>query len=258
MLNWPFLRTVGIITVSISLCLEAWLTVLLLRRRVHERFQLFVSYIAVAALASLARLGLIHFLWVHFYAYWASELLLILLSLAALNQVFWWTYRGFDFIWWFRPLYYGAILLALGVTIRMAIVHPPVQALPIISFIVDAELTANMVRTGIAALFAALVRPMAIRFQRYPFGIILGFGVSSVGPVVAYLAFSVFGTKGKTFADLVSSASYIIALIIWLRIFSLPDTTLEPWEPPIPSEEMQGTVNGYLEALGVRKKKDTE
>lgn len=249
------MRIFGIITLSISLCLEAWLTWLLIRQRVHERFQLFVSYIAVAGLASLLRLLLLHFVYVHFFVYWASELLLMLLSIAALNQVFWYTYRGFDFIWWFRPLYYGAILLALGVTIRMAIVSPPLVSHPIISFIVDAGLAANMVRAGIVAVFAAMVRPMGVRFQRYAFGIILGFGFSSFAPCVAYLAISAFGTKVKAFADILASLSYIVALVIWLRVFSLPDTKLTKWEPPIPPEEMAGTVEGYLKAMGVRKRK---
>jgi hypothetical protein len=253
------LRIVGIITVSISLCLEAWLVWLLVRQRVHERFQLFVSYIAVAGLASLLRLVVLHFVLVHFFVYWASELLLMLLSIAALNQVFWHTYSGFDFIWWFRPLYYGAILLALGLTIRAAIVSPPVVSHPLISFIVDAELAANMVRAGIVAVFAAMVRPMVVRFQRYAFGIILGFGFSSFPPCVAYISISAFGTRVKAFADIMASLSYIVALIVWLRVFSLPDTKLTKWEPPIPPEEMAGTVESYLKAFGItRKRKRTK
>jgi len=247
--------TLPIATLPIALCLEIWLAVLLYRRRVYERFQLFFSYIVISVPVTLVRVLTINHYFAYFYMYWASELLLILLSIAALDQVFWWTFRGFDSIWWLRPLYYGAILLALGVTIRMAIVSPPVLKHPIISFIVDAEITANMVRAGIVALFASLVKPMIVRFQRYPFGIILGFGFSSVGPCIAYIAFSAFGTKVTAFKDLIQSVSYIVALVIWLRIFSLPDTKLTRWEPPIPPEDMAGTVESYLKAFGVRKRK---
>jgi hypothetical protein len=238
--------------------LEAWLVLLLIRRRAQERFQLFVSYMAGAAVASLARLLLLHFVYVHFFTYWASELLLVLLSIAALNQIFWYTYHGFDFIWWFRPLYYGIILLALGLTVRAAIASPPLVSHPLISFIVDAELAANMVRTGIVALFSAMVRPMVVRFQRYSFGIILGFGFSSVGPCIAYIAFSIFGTRVKAFTDFMSAFSYIVALIVWLRVFSLPDTKLTKWDPPIPPEQMLGTVEGYMKAMGIRKRKRTK
>jgi len=187
--------------------------------------------------------------------YWVSDSLLILLSIAALNQVFWRTYKGFEFIWWFRPLYYGAIALALGITIRMAIVSPTVQSHPILSFIVDAEIAANVVRAGIVALFEAMVKPMAIRFQRYPFGIIVGFGVSSIVPVLAFFSIYVSGTKYEYPARILSGLSYIAALVIWLRVFSLPDTRPGKMEPPIPPGQMQSTVQGYLEALGVSRKR---
>lgn len=247
--------TLPIATLPIALCLEIWLAVLIFRRQAYKLAPVFFSYIVISVPVSLVRVLTINHYHVYFYVYWASDLLLILLSLSALDQIFWYTYRGFDSIWWLRPLYYGAILVALGVTIRMAIVSPPLVAHPVISFIVDAEITANMVRGGIVALFAALVKPMVVRFQRYPFGIILGFGVSSVGPSIAYFAFSAFGTKVTAFKDLMQSVSYIVALVIWLWIFSRPDTKLTKWEPPIPPEEMLDTVEGYMKALGVRKRK---
>lgn len=220
----------------------------------QERFPPFVGYIGISVLVSLSRLAIFHYLYPRYFVYWVSELLLILLSIVALNQVFWYTYRGFDFIWWFRPLYYGSIAVALGVTVRMAIVSPTVQAHPILSFIVDAEIAANMVRAGIVALFEAIAKPMAVRFQRYPFGIILGFGVSSIVPVLAFFAIHVSGTKYEYPARIFSGLSYIAALIIWLRIFRLPDTTPKRVEPPIPPREMQSTVQGYLEALGIFEK----
>jgi len=249
------LNVIPLVALPLALCLEIWLAVLLYRRRVNKQFQVFFSYIVISVLASLARLLTVNHYAVYYYVYWASELLLILLSLSALNQVFWYTFRGFDFIWWFRPLYYGAIALALGITIRMAIVSPTVQAHPILSFIVDAEIAANVVRAGIVALFEAMVKPMAVRFRRYPFGIIVGFGVSSIVPVLAFFSIYVSGTKYEYPARILSGLSYIAALIIWLRIFSLPDTTPTKMEPPIPPGQMQSTVQGYLEAFGVSRKR---
>ena len=254
-----FITLLPIATLPIALCLEIWLAVLLYRRQVHKLAPVFFSYVVISVPVSLVRLLTLQHYAVYFFVYWTSELLLILLGLTALNQVFWYTYRGFDAIWWLRPLYYGVILVALGVTIRMAIVSPPVLQHPIFSFILDATITATMVRSGIVALFAALVKPMVVRFQRYPFGIILGFGVTSVGPSIAYFVFSAFGTKMAGFNSIMISVSYIIALVIWLRIFSLPDTKPAKWEPPIPPEEMWDTVEGYMKALGVsrkRKRKD--
>jgi hypothetical protein len=242
-------------TLPIALCLEVLLAVLLYRRRVYKLAPVFFSYIVISIPVSLARLLTITHYNIYYFVYWASELLLILLSLTALNQVFWLVYDPVRFIWWFRWLYYGAILLALGVTIRRAIISPPVTEYPVIGFIVDAEITANLVRAGIVALFAAMVNPMAVRFQRYPFGIILGFGASSLGPCLSYFLFSIFGTRVERYTDLLAAVSYIVALIMWLRVFSLPDTKLTRIEPPIPPEQMRGTVDSYLEALGFSRRK---
>ncbi|HET9366383.1 MAG TPA: hypothetical protein VFP71_15360, partial [Candidatus Angelobacter sp.] len=239
------LITLRIASLPVAFCLELWLSVLLYRRRVYKLAPVFFSYIAASVVVSLARLLTINHYDIYYFVYWASEALLILLSLSALNQVFWLVYEPVRFIWWFRLLYYGAILIALGVTIRAAIVSPPLPDYPEISFIVDAEITANIVRAGIVALFAAMVNPMAVRFQRYPFGIILGFGASSLGPCISYFIFSVFGTKVQRYTDLVAALSYIAALLMWLRIFSLPDTKLTRIEPPIPPEEMWSTVDSY-------------
>jgi hypothetical protein len=248
----------SLITLVVALCLEIWLSVLLYRRCVYKLAPVFFSYIAASVIVSLARLVTINYPGIYYHLYWASELLLILLSLSALDQVFWLTYAPVRYLWWFRLLYYGAIFIALVVTIRQAIVSPPFPGFPEISFIVDAEITANLVRAGIVALFAAMVNPMAVRFQRYSFGIILGFGASSIGPVLAFLVISVFGTKYAYGARLFSALSYIVALIMWLRIFSLPDTKLTRIEPPIPPEEMWGTMDKYLEAFGIPRKRKSK
>jgi len=252
------IRFIQIATLPAAVCLEVWLSVLLYRRRVHKLSSAFVSYIVASVLVSLVRVLTVNHYQVYYIVYWASELLLILLSLAALNQVFWLIYRGFDAIWWLRPLYYAAILVALGVTIRMAIVSPPVVNHPLVSFMLDAEITANIVRAGIVALFSALVKPMAVRSQRYAFGIILGFGISSIGPSIAYFVFSAFGTKVVRTTDLISILSYIVALVFWLSVFNRPDTKLSKWEPPIPPEDMWDTIDGYLKAFGLSRKRKTK
>lgn len=248
-------RFIQLATLPVAVYLEVWLSVLLYRRRVYKLSPVFVSYIAVSVLVSLVRVLTVNYYQVYYFVYWASELLLILLSLSALNHVFWNIYEDVRFLWWFRAIYYGALLVALGVTIRMAIVSPPVLKNPFISFTIEAEIAANIVRASIVAVFAAMIEPMTVEFQRYPFGIMLGFGVSSLGPCIGYIIFSVLGTKATRFTDVISTVSYIVGLIIWLWIFSKPDTELKHMEPPIPPEEMMSRLQGYLKALGFSGKR---
>lgn len=249
------LEAISLITLIISLALEIWLGMLLVRRFVQKDFPLFVAFIVISIPISTARLLTASYYHAYYYLFWSSEAVLILLSVSALNQVFWRIYEGFRFLWWFRLIYYGAIALALAIAIRNAILNPPVQQHPEIALIVDAEIAANMVRAGIVAVFAVMVRPMVIEFRRYPFGIIAGFGASSLGPVLAFFALSVSGKKYESFARIFSVLSYMVALVIWLRMFSLPDTEEKEWKPPIPPEEMANTVRGYIDALGFSGKK---
>ncbi len=245
----------SLVSILVSLCLEIWLAVRLYRRRVYKPYSVFFSYIAASVAVSLARLATQPFYSVYYFAYWASELLMILLSLSALHQVFWDIYEDVRFLWWFRAIYYGALLIALGITVRMAIVSSPVSNDPLVSFTVEAEITANIVRASIVAVFTAMIEPMTVEFQRYPFGIMLGFGASSLGPCIGYILFSVFGTKATRSTDVISTVSYIVGLVIWLWIFSKPDTELKHIEPPIPPEEMMGRLQGYLKALGFSGKR---
>ncbi len=247
--------TFSLISLLVSLCLELWLIVRLYRRRVYKSYPVFFSYISASVAVSLARLAVHPFYGIYYYVYWASELLLILLSLSALNQVFWYIYEDVRFLWWFRAIYYGALLIALGLTIRMAIVSPPVLKNPLVSLTLDTEIAANIIRASIVGVFAVMIDPMTVEFERYPFGIMLGFGASSLGPCIGYIIFSAFGTKATRSTDVISTVSYIVGLIIWLWIFSKPDTELKHMEPPIPPEEMMSRLQSYLRALGFSGKR---
>jgi hypothetical protein len=236
--------TISLITLITSLALEIWLGILLFRRNVKKDFPLFVPFIVISIPVSAARLLTAPWYPAYYYVFWASEVLLIVLSVSALNQVFWKTYEGFRFLWWFQLIYYGGIAVALAIAIRSAIVSPPVRQYPEIAIIVDSEIAANMVRAGIVGIFAVMVRPMVIEFRRHAFGIVAGFGVASLGPCIGYIIFSVLGTKATRSTDIISNVSYIVGLIIWLWIFSLPDTEEKEWKPPIAPEDMARAVHG--------------
>src|SRR5438270_12829915 len=135
MLNRPI--TFSLISLLVSLCLEIWLAACLYRRHVYKPYSVFFTYIVASVAVSLARLAIHPYYSIYYFVYWASELLLILLSLTALNQVFWDMYEDVRFLWWFRAIYYGSLLIALGLTIRMALVSPPVLKQPILSFILE-------------------------------------------------------------------------------------------------------------------------
>lgn len=178
----------------------------------------------------------------------------MLLSLAALHEVFHWMFEGFYRLWWFQLFYYGTLILVLGVAIRNAVVSPPVQAHPVISLILDVNIALNFVLAGIVGLFVALHGLLATEFRRYAYGIVIGFGFSSAGSLLGYLARSEFGTKLETFARYSSAVGYILGVIVWVASFSSTEPQ-DKWEPPMSPERMLEEVQGYLKALGVSGRK---
>ena len=241
------------IVLSISLGLELWLLVLLLRRDVRRHFPVFFSFGLALAPVTLARLLTLSDYPAYFLVFWWSSAILVLLGLAALHEVFRWTYEGFYQFWWFRLVYFGTIAVVLLVTARNAVVNPPVQAHPLVGLILNMGIAVNLLQAGIAALFGMLAKPLAIEHRRYPFGIVAGFAISSLGPFIGYLVRSIFGKNLDTFAQNASAVAYILGLVIWVAAFARPEPEEKAWTPPMPPEEMLGLVQGYLQALGVKK-----
>lgn len=245
----------NVVELSISVILEIWLIVLQLRRKAQRVFPVFVIFAGAEAASMSARLIVISSYHTYFYVYWFTEAVLLPLSLFALHEVFHWIFEGFYRLWWFRLFYYGTIAAALAVAVRNAFVSPPVQAHPIISLILDVNIAVNFVRMGIVGLFALLDKLLLVQFRRYAHGIIVGFGVSSAGPLIAYLAFSIFGTKLESFTRNTVAVAYILGVAIWVASFIRPEPEETEWKPPMSPDQMLEIVQGYLAGLGISRRR---
>lgn len=244
--------TTNLIKLAVSLALEICLLILLLRRRIHVLFPVFVACIALTVPSTLARLLTTNHYLAYFYTYWSTDAMLSVLSLAALHEAFHEVFAGLFRLWWFRLFYYGTILAVLAIAISNAIQHPPVQAHPIISLILDTSIAINFVRMGIIGLFVVFDRLLDMDYDRYATGIVVGFGISSVGSLLGFLAFSVFGTKLNSFARNAPTVAYILGLIVWIITFIPRQPEEVERKPPMSPEQMLEEVQGYLRALGIR------
>ena len=244
----------NLIKLAVSLLLEVWLVILLFKRRIRALFPVFLVFVLYATLITAARLLTSFHYRTYFFVFWWTEAFLLLLSLAALHEVFYWMFEGFYRLWWFRLFYYGTVALVLGIAVRNAFVSPPVQAHRVISLILDVNIGANFVLAGIVALFAVLQRLLVIEFRRQGYGIIVGFGLSSAGSLLGYFARSGLGTKAESFARYSSAVGYILGVAIWVASFIRPEPE-DKWEPPMSPERMMEEVQGYLGAIGISKKR---
>jgi hypothetical protein len=244
-----------LLELSISLMLELWLVTLLFKRGVRRHFPMFFYFTLYAAAATAARLLASAHYRTYFYTFWWTEALLLVLSLAALHEVFHWMFVGFYQLWWFRLFYYGAIALVLGIAVRNAVVNPPAQAHRVISLVLNISIAVDLVQAGIVSLFYIFRRLLVVEFRRYAYGIVVGFGITSTGPLLGYLARSEFGTKVETFAVHSAAVAYILGAAAWITTFIRPEPEEEEWLPPMSPERMLEEAQSYLRAVGIAKRK---
>lgn len=248
------MQTSDLVELAISLAFETWLLVLLFRRGVRRHFPIFLVYVICALVSTCVRLLAFRHYRSYFYTYWCTEAVLLPLSLAALHEVFHWMFAGFYRVWWFRLLYYGTIAAVLAVAVRNALVSPPIQAHPVIGMILNISIAVNFVRMGIVSLFIVLQKLLITELRRYAYGIVIGFGFSSAGSLLGYLARSEFGTKVETFTRYASAVGYILGVIIWVASFMRPEPE-DKWQPPMSPERMLEEVQSYMGALGFSRRR---
>jgi len=239
----------NLIQLTISLSLEIWLAILLLRRKAHSHFRIFFFYILTSALITIARLATSNHYRAYFYTYWCSSIGFIVLGLAAAHEVFHWVYEGFYRLRWFQLLYYGAIALVLVISTLNSMANPPFPPDRLVSLILELDIAVNFIQVAIVAVFSALLKPLFVPYRRYPFGIAAGFGASAMGALIGYIALSVFGTKVRSFTQYASSVSYIFALVLWIMAFFRQEPEEKAWTPPMPPDEMLRTAREYLKVL---------
>lgn len=245
-----FMQTANLTELSISLLLQIWLIAVLLRRT-WRQFPVFCIFVILEALAIGARLGTLWHYRAYFYAYWYTEAVVLPLSLGALHEVFHWIFEGLFRLWKFRLFYYGIIAAVLAIAVRNAVTHPPVQAHPVISMILDVSIAINFVRMGIIGLFIALERLLEMDYERHAYSIVIGFGISAIGSLIGFLTFSGFGPKVISLARNAPAVAYIIGLAVWVAGFIRPEPEGKEWKPPMSPEQLLEEVQGYLRALGI-------
>ena len=212
---------------TVPACLQAWLGFLLWRRKVLDRFPWFFTYTVFSLIAGISK-ALVHGHKSHYFlVYWASEALYSVLGFLAIYEAFRAVFRSFYVLWWFKYLLPLVAGVALTIALIKALLFPPLQAPPVLATIFVAELAVRCVQAGVFALFVGLIWFNSMSARSYAFGIAFGFSISSLGILIAVLLRSEFGTQIAPAASLAPAMAYIIAEVIWLLFFVLP----EPRDP---------------------------
>jgi hypothetical protein len=239
----------AIVTQITGILLQVCLVALLVRRRTQSLFPMFLAYVVFSLAAALAKLYVSSDYRTYYFVYWAAGAVAVVLATLALLEVFRWIFALFWLRAGFRWLSYGFIVLILGLAVANAIRNPPAHMGRAGAIIFSAGITINFVQAAIFLLFWLLAKSLEIGFRRYAFGIMLGFGVSSIGTLVGWLSRSVFGTKFNFFAMYLPPVAYILALVFWLRVFWRKEPPEAEWSLPITPEELAEQIRQYTKIL---------
>lgn len=240
----------------ISLPLETWLAVLLLRRRAYLQYRLFVVYIVSSAVVTTLRLVVyLLFSYYYYYFYWDSEILLKLLAVLALYEVFHRVFAAFYVYRWFWLVFPAFVTLILLIALWYNLQNPPVKAPTSLKLVLNSEVGINLIETALFALFFGLAAFFNVRWQSYSRSIVEGFAALGLAGL-AYAMRSMFGPRWNTIASYTPPVSHVLAVLLWLDGFRRRPSIEPEWRSQINPRQMLEEVRKYLSILrGFRGKR---
>lgn len=212
--------TANLIFLTIGLILQAFLWVVLLRKRTYWEFPFFFVYTTYSVIGTAVLLATNFRYDLFYYVYWTNEAGLIVLGLLALYEVFRKVFFGFYVQFrWFRLLFPGAAILTLIFVLWVARYESLVRGSTLRNAILVGGLALNLAQVGVSCLLIAIARAFHLRWRLAPLGILLGFTLAAFGSILDYWAVSVFGTKVENFTVYIPPVAYILAIVVWLDTF---------------------------------------
>jgi len=252
------MERLGTILSLLSVGLVATLLPILLWRRLVHKFPLFFIYVISSLFSSILRFSVSGNYQLYFRIFWATEALYAVLALLALyeafHDVFILDYEAWPWFWMVFP---GAVLMLSTIFVGHALLYPPTGVPPLIALILSFETVVNCVKGGLLVMFLSLAWLLGGEsWLTYPYGVVLGFAVSSFGSLLSYWLYSFFGTRLHWLGKYGPPMSYIVAVLIWIASCFLPPEPKDRWHNFDDPEKALATVRQYVRALRWIAEKD--
>jgi len=226
---------------------------MLFRRKWHRKYYLFYLFIVCSIFITLLRILVTLDYRLYFKVYWTTEALYALLALLALHEAFYCVFY-LDFKTWpnFWMIFPGAVLLLSVLFIGNALLHPPREPAWIVVVILSFVTVVNCVLACLFLMFLALAwLLLGESWPTYPYGVVLGFAISTAGSLLTLWLRSIFGTKLNWISNYGPPLSYILAVLVWIASCYLPSEPKDRWRNLQDNDPKQAvaTVRQYTKAL---------
>lgn len=195
--------------------LQLSLLIVFVRYGFRELFPVFFYYTLYSIIATILANLLIHHEVLLFWAFWAAQLISEVWALLALQEVF-------QSLWDFKQgvLRYLLPVLLLAIAVLAAgwgLNHPMGRGRLI--GVYTAFITFTILAHFVKLVACGLALWLAKQFSRYEIGVALGFGVSAIGTLAAYMARFHFGIAIGNVFLLGAQTANMVAIGIWLVVF---------------------------------------
>jgi hypothetical protein len=201
------------------------------------RFPWFVTYVAFAVAADLARAALVHnHVASYFFVYWATEAVYGILGIGVMYEVFK-AALGTIARWkWPR------LVFPVMITISGALTAGEVSLLPagldkhhhIIDAILLGEIAVRFLEVLMFSSLVALVALVGLEWRQYPFGIAAGFGLYATTALMGAIRFfktvqvTIMGIDMKLSWSRILIVSYSCSVLVWIVFFSAKEKPSPP------------------------------
>ena len=239
----------NVLLLASGIALYVWLVLILWRRRVYRNFPVFFSYNIYAVVGSTARLLASSDVFLYFYVFWWTDLGFLLFGIASIHEGFRSVFEGFYLLRGFRWFYFGAIATIVAASILNSVFNRPAGAYSFFRIVLDVGIPIYCVQAAIFGLFYLCVKVLNIGFRRYPFAIVLGFGIQAMGTLLPFVISSVFGKKAEIFAAYTPVVAYYMTMAVWLSAFLGRDRGQDEQTPPMSPLQMADQVRQYTRIL---------
>lgn len=243
--------SLGVSVQWFSVVLQGCILVLMARRRLYRQFPVFTSYVTYVMLQMMLRSAFLSNAHVYFYVYWFTAPIEVILTILAAHESFARVFGSFYLVWWFRFLFPGAIVMALGYSAWQAYAHPPIVVSRGGAAIISAAVASQYVIMGICALFFILIRFVHVRWRVREYRLMLGFCIASLMVAFGGAVRSEFGTRFRFASEMLPGVAYLGAVVIWLSAVLVRESAAEGSVKGRPSlEELLGQLREQLRLVG--------
>jgi hypothetical protein len=207
-----------------GLTLQVFLGVILVSRQAWRQFPAFTAYSLVSLLQGLLLLALREAPLLYSYAFWACEVVGLVLGLAVIYELFVKLLASYRALHKFASTAFQctvALLLLIGAGV--VYFHSPVEGSRFMAAFVVVEQAGRIAEVGLIIFLFSFSRVFGLHWRQGVFGIALGVGLFITVELVGITMRAYFGIVASPALNVARVLSFNCSLLVWIGYLLAPE-----------------------------------